>query len=250
MNLKKLLEKGYLPKELPPPFTSKTFAEKYRFIKSKWDKIVTFAKKPKVGESNNLAKKRFQDNYGKYDSSQLAVYSLAKGIYSRRKLGIPNPKQFSDLSNAIIDNWSLIRATYKLSSYSESTPIEAKAKRAVRTKSRSWNNFKFQLIEKSSDKKFELTLDISQFYSTIYTHSIPWAVVGKDNAKKFFKLSISDKTKWENSLKNDEIARYYRSADYIDTLVRNCNDRQSVGLCIGPDTSLILAEVDLKTWMN
>jgi hypothetical protein len=37
MNLKRLLEKGYLPKELPPPFSSKLFAEKHRFIKSKWD---------------------------------------------------------------------------------------------------------------------------------------------------------------------------------------------------------------------
>lgn len=243
MNLKKLLEKGYLPKELPPPFNSKVFAEKHRFIKSKWDTKITSEKAKQSGESISIAKRRFQEEYGKYDSSQLAVYSLAKGIYSRRKLGIPNPKQFADLSNAIIENWSLLRSTFKLSSYSESTPIEAKAKRAVRTKSRSWSNFKFQLIEKSSDKKFELTLDISQFYSTIYTHSIPWAVVGKEKAKKFFKLSISDKQKWENLLKTSDDANAYRSADFIDTLVRNCNDRQSVGLCIGPDTSLILAEV-------
>lgn len=166
-----------------------------------------------------------------------------KGIYSRRKLGIPNPKQYSDLSSAIIENWSLLRKTYKLSSYSESTPIEARAKRAVRTKSISWNNFKFQLIEKSFDKKVELTLDISQFYPTIYTHSIPWAIVGKDKAKKFFKIAISDQTKWQGLVNSNNDAKAYRSADFIDTLVRNCNDRQSVGLCIGPDTSLILAEV-------
>ncbi|MCL1688361.1 hypothetical protein CMT57_00185 [Elizabethkingia anophelis] len=243
MNLKKLLEKGYLPKELPPPFNSKIFAEKHRLIKSKWEKKIAKEKERQSGETTVIAKRRFKEEYGKYDSSQLAVYSLAKGIYSRRKLGIPNPKQFSDLSNAIIENWSLLRKTYKLSPYSESTPIEARAKRAVRTKSRSWNNFKFQLIEKSSDKKVELTLDISQFYSTIYTHSIPWAIVGKENAKKFFKLSISDKTKWESLLVSNNDAKSYKSADFIDTLVRNCNDRQSVGLCVGPDTSLILAEV-------
>jgi hypothetical protein len=243
MNLKKLLEKGYLPKELPPPFSSKLFAEKHRYIKSKWDKKIAFEIALQPGESKANAKKRFKENYGKYDSSQLGIFSLAKGIYSRRKLGIPNPKQFSDLSNAIIENWSLIRETYKLSSYSESTPIEVRAKRAVRTKSISWNNFKFQLIEKSFDKKVELTLDISQFYPTIYTHSIPWAIVGKENAKNFFKIAITDKTKWENLLRTNNDAKAYRSADFIDTLVRNCNDRQSVGLCIGPDTSLILAEV-------
>ena len=243
MNLKRLLEKGYLPKELPPPFSSKLFAEKHRFIKSKWDKKINTEKAKQPGENKESAKKRFIENYGKYDSSQLAIYSLAKGIYSRRKLGIPNPKQYSDLSSAIIENWSLLRKTYKLSSYSESTPIEAKAKRAVRTKSISWNNFKFQLIEKSFDKKVELTLDISQFYPTIYTHSIPWAIVGKDKAKKFFKIANSDQTKWQGLANSNNDAKAYRSAHFIDTLVRNCNDRQSVGLCIGPDTSLILAEV-------
>lgn len=243
MNLKRLLEKGYLPKELPPPFSSKLFAEKHRFIKSKWDKKINTEKAQQPGENKTSAKKRFKEDYGKYDSSQLAIYSLAKGIYSRRKLGIPNPKQYSDLSSAIIENWSLLRKTYKLSSYSESTPIEARAKRAVRTKSISWNNFKFQLIEKSFDKKVELTLDISQFYPTIYTHSIPWAIVGKDKAKKFFKIAISDQTKWQGLVNSNNDAKAYRSADFIDTLVRNCNDRQSVGLCIGPDTSLILAEV-------
>lgn len=243
MNLKKILEKGYLPKELPPPFESKIFAEKYRYIQAKWQKQIDEEKKTKTGESRNDANKRFKEKYNKYNSSQLAVFSLAKGIYSRRKLGVPNPKQFFDLSNAIIENWSLIRETYKLSVYSESTPIESKATRAVRTKSVSWNKFKFQLIEKSFDKKIELKLDISQFYPTIYTHSIPWAILGRDKSKNLFKIAISDKAKWETLLSTSKDAQRYRAADFIDTLVRNCNDRQSIGLCIGPDTSLILAEV-------
>lgn len=243
MNLKKLLEKGYLPKELPPPFESKSFAEKYRYIKAKWQTQIDLEKKQKVGESKNDANKRFKDKYSKYNSSQLAVFSLAKGIYSRRKLGIPNPKQFSDLSNAIIENWSLIRETHKLSIYSESTPVESKAIRAVRTKSISWNKFKFQLIEKSFDKKFELKLDISQFYPTIYTHSIPWAILGREKSKNLFKIALSDRIQWESLLKRSKDAQNYRASDFIDTLVRNCNDRQSIGLCIGPDTSLILAEV-------
>ncbi|GEQ87392.1 reverse transcriptase [Patiriisocius marinistellae] len=243
MNLKKILEKGYLPKELPPPFNSKSYASKNRYTRAKWDGIIASEKSQKTGENKSAARKRFKDDYGKYSSSQLAIYSLAKGTYSRRKLGIPNPKQFSDLSKAVIENWTLLRSTYKLSNYSESTPVEARARRAVRTKSTSWNNFKFQLIEKSFDKKIQLTLDISQFYPTIYTHSIPWAILGKDKAKKFFKIAISDQVRWQNLLRTSRDAKKYKSADFIDTLVRNCNDRQSVGLCIGPDTSLILAEV-------
>lgn len=243
MNLKRLIERGYLPKELPPPFHSKIFAEKYRFVDSKWSKIIDEEKKKKQGESQNSAKRRFNDEYSKYNSSQLAIYSLAKGIYSRRKLGIPNPKQFSDLSKAVIENWKLLRGTYKLSNYSESTPIEIRARRAVRTKSVSWDNFKFQLIDKSFDKRVELRLDIAQFYPAIYTHSIPWAILGKDKAKKLYNIASTNKPRWESLLRSSQDARAFRSANFIDTLVRNCNDRQSIGLCIGPDTSHILAEV-------
>jgi len=244
MNLKKLLGKGYFPKELPPPFETKPFAEKHQIINARWNKIIKEEKKQKHRETKPKAKKRFQEKYGKYSSSQLAIFSISKGVYSRRKLALPNPKQYLDLSKSVIENWSLLRKTYKLSPYSESTPIELGAKRAVRTKSNSWSNFKFQLIEKSFDKKIELRLDISQFYPTIYTHSIPWAILGKEKAKKLFKISATDKIKWDELLtQNNKDAKAYKSADFIDNLVRNCNDRQSIGLCIGPDSSFILAEI-------
>jgi len=67
--------------------------------------------------------------------------------------------------------------------------------------------------------------------------------LGKEKAKKLFKIAISDPARWQSLLRTNRDAKTYKSADFIDTLVRNCNDRQSIGLCIGPDTSLILAEV-------
>ena len=244
MNLKRILQYGYFPKELPPPFETKTFAEKSRYIKSKWTTLLDFKKLPIGSESGKDARKRFNEDYTiRYGSSQNVIFSLAKGIYSRRKLGIPNPKQFLDLSVAVVDNWNLLRTSYGLSSYSQSTPIEAEAKRSVRTKSKSWNNFKFELIEKSYNKNFELRLDISQFYPSIYTHSIPWAILGKEKSKKYFKIKNTQSTHWTTILPTDIDAQNYRSADFLDMLVRNCNDRQSVGLPIGPDTSFILAEV-------
>ena len=36
MNSKKILEKGYFPKELPPPFETKEFADKAHRIRLKW----------------------------------------------------------------------------------------------------------------------------------------------------------------------------------------------------------------------
>ena len=61
-------------------------------------------------------------------------YSICKGVYSRRKLEIPNPKQYLDLSQAIVDNWKIINDTYKISSYSESKPVLHKAKRSIKQK--------------------------------------------------------------------------------------------------------------------
>lgn len=243
MNLKRILESGYFPKELPPPFETLSFAKKSRYIKVKWESLLKLERIQKGSESSTDAKRRFNRDYNvKYGSSQLVIFSLAKGVFSRRKLGIPNPKQFLDLAISINDNWGLLRDTCKLSNYSQSSPIEYGATRSVRTKSKSWNEFKFELIEKSFNKKVELLLDISQFYPSIYTHSIPWSILGKDRAKRYFKIKNTQKTHWKSILATDHYAKNYRISDHIDTLVRNCNERQSIGLPIGPDTSFLLAE--------
>ena len=64
-----------------------------------------------------------------------------------------------------------------------------------------------------------------RFYPSIYTHSIPWALHGKKIAK-FHR---------DTSLLGNE----------IDKLMMNCQDGQTNGIPIGPDTSLLLAEIIL-----
>jgi hypothetical protein len=68
-----------------------------------------------------------------------------------------------------------------------------------------------------------LRADISRFYPTIYTHSVPWALHGK---------AVSKHNKNTKNLGND-----------IDLLLRNCQDGQTNGIPIGPDTSLLIAEI-------
>ncbi len=198
MKLKRLLSHGYFPKELPPPFTTELVADKSRYLITKWNNLLGSERLPKGTESGKQAKKRFAKDYTeKYGSSSLIEYSIPKGLYSRRKIEIPNPKQFLDLSKSIISNWNELKKIYEISEYSESSPVINKAKRSIRTKSKSWNNFKFKLIEKSFDKKIELRLDILQFYPTIYTHSIPWSILGKTDAKKY-KIYAIFKDKLQN----------------------------------------------------
>jgi len=69
--------------------------------------------------------------------------------------------------------------------------------------------------------------DINQFYGSIYTHSIPWALHGKTHAKANRSASLL--------------------GNALDECVRNAQDGQTVGVPIGPDTSLVIAEIILAS---
>ena len=82
------------------------------------------------------------------------------------------------------------------------------------------------MIKKQFGNKYCVQADISNFYPSIYTHSVCWALVGKDVSKK-----DRDDQKWFNK---------------IDKAIRSCQDRESIGIHIGPDTSGIIAEIILS----
>jgi hypothetical protein len=68
--------------------------------------------------------------------------------------------------------------------------------------------------------------DISRFFHSIYTHSIPWAVHGKAAAKR--------------DRKPDSTSVYANKLDY---LIRQSQDQQTIGIPVGPDTSRIVSEL-------
>ena len=75
--------------------------------------------------------------------------------------------------------------------------------------------------------KYLLRADISRFYPSAYTHSIPWALHGKALSKQNVKNKIK------------------LLGDNLDEKLRNCQDAQTNGIPIGPDTSLLIAEIIL-----
>tara|TARA_R110002049_G_C9127004_1_gene558748 strand:- start:244 stop:1995 length:1752 start_codon:yes stop_codon:yes gene_type:complete len=245
LNLSRILEKGYLPKELPPPFTSKTFGKKSRYITKKWKDYETELKEQLPSEnSKNQAKKRFEPILKKHKLSKLFEYNIAKGKFSRRKIEIPHPQSYLNLCEKIVENWNLIKETHDLSTFSESKLYsETKIKRSVRTKSRSWSKFRNKLTEVSFNYKVQLKIDITNFYPTIYTHTIPWSLLGKEDSKKYFQLKSENNHNFIALTQTDNKAKKYQIGDNIDSLVRNCNDKQSIGLPIGPDSSFILSEM-------
>lgn len=98
-------------------------------------------------------------------------------------------------------------------------------KRAVAQISRI-RDFKEKCIKVSYDRLYELKADVSKYFPSIYTHSIPWALHTKKVAKS--KEGRTDKTLLGNQL---------------DEAVRKGQSGQTKGIPIGTDTSRIIAEI-------
>lgn len=77
-----------------------------------------------------------------------------------------------------------------------------------------------------------LKADISRFFYTIYTHSIEWAVIGKQRAKEFHTQRRSRK----------KTGKKHWSA-LIDIALQACQSRETFGIPVGPDTSRLIAEI-------
>ncbi len=255
MTLKDLIERGYFPKELPPSFDTSDLSADIATTLASWTTIFenntqvnspTFVLTQNPGETPQQYKDRKKahksDFISKYNASRAAIYSISKGKLSRRFLQIPNPKHFSILSEKIVSRWTDYESVYNLSEYSQSYPIPETApdKRSVSTFSKSVAEFRNSLLKTSIDKLIEVRVDISKFYPTIYTHSIAWALIGKEKAKHYFK----EKDNLDALIAGgDTDAQLYKYAESVDIALRACQERQSIGIPIGPDTSHIIAEL-------
>lgn len=71
-------------------------------------------------------------------------------------------------------------------------------------------------------------LDIAKCFDSVYTHSLPWAVYGKEAVKS--NLNAHDKI----------------FGDQFDRLIREMNDNETHGILIGPELSRIFAEIILQ----
>lgn len=196
VSAKTLIKKGFMPLELVPAFNTRMLADKLSVIT----------------KSNTLDTRT---------STQWTTYSLPWLPGARRHLAIPNPHNQVILCNTISENWSEISKFYKRSNISLSKP-EAHPRRAVAPAIHFRQIPQKQLLA-FPECRVLLRADASRYYTSIYTHSIPWAVHGKPIAKK----NHGDKL-WGNK---------------VDRMVRNTQDQQTKGIPIGPDTSLIVSEL-------
>lgn len=201
-----ILSKGYFPRELPPAFQTQDFATSI---------VTNQAILPaELGPTSSI-------------TSKLHSHSVARLGLSRRQMSIPNPVSFLRLCREFVANWPAIDNHCRQSPISRSTPMVNQGNgRELLTIS----DFPDLLNHKSrvrSTSRYVLKTDIAMFYPSTYTHSIPWALHGKAQAKA--------------NRRNLQLP-----GNALDLCVRNCQDQQTLGIPIGPDTSLALSEVLLS----
>ncbi len=205
-----ILARGYFPKELPPPFNTKLFG--------------AFAETAPADFHLDTSKKGSKSNL----VSRPAVHNLARTGTLRRKLTIPNPVNQYQTARAVVEGWAKLKATCMLSPISLTTPRYLKHSiRAISPRS-PFDAIPVARARSRTASRYLLATDLSQFYPSIYTHSIPWALHKKAVAK---------------AKPND----YSLLGNVLDLAMRNGQDKQTIGIPIGPDTSLVIAEAILSS---
>lgn len=215
-----LLNEGYYPEQyvLPPSF-----------------KANDVALQPLPYEKNSRKLRLIE-------RKKLVSITYPKSLLTSRQFSIQHPKYYHDIVFHLIENWEkvtehLFNDQVKIYSYSFPIPL-TKRKEGKLSSLRSgrmiyeWLEMaEKDLVAEANNYKTLVRADITNFYNSIYTHSIAWALHGR-----------------EDSLKD---ARFNTNQDFelfgnkIDKLFQYANDARTNGIPVGPALSDLIAEIVL-----
>lgn len=193
-----LLTKGYLPENLPPTFRTHDLG--------------TY-----LAGRNEL--------FSRGKPTRAATYNASKRGLTRRVFSFVHPGTAHDLAEFISSRAVLLNQFISRSSFSLSAPRHnPDGDRAIEIASHS--ELEEQRLVRLARYRFVARTDISRFYHSIYTHSVPWALHGKPAAKADQRANSS--------------AVY---ANRLDQILRHGQDGQTIGIPVGPDASRYVAEL-------
>jgi hypothetical protein len=176
------------------------------------------------------------DKWTQKNSRAAALYMATRHTNIARQIAIPHPEPYSQLCITIKNNWDDIN-----NHIGKPNPKF----NFCHVRSFSGKDYIFKMCYEGLDKwkKEEVELeyylgcsyvvkaDIATCFPSLYTHSIPWAIQDKENAKTNRNTTNKkSNSHWSNDL---------------DRELRNCNDQQTIGVLIGPHASNIVSEVIL-----
>lgn len=209
--IERLLGCGYFPSQLPPAFHTRDLAMHHAALYIKW---LAQQPPPVKGAVVPMA-----------PASKAELFSVARVGHQRRVTSLPNPVAQTYLATHVVSHWAQFLSHYRQSKLSVSRPRFLKAgSRAANIPS--MQHLYDRKVLQSAGYKYMLKTDVSRFFPTIYTHSVPWAFHTKVVAKKKQGRAITGK--------------YF--GNLLDLSLRQAQEGQTIGLPIGPDTSHIIAE--------
>lgn len=206
-----LLQHNYLPvqkknkDELPPVFSTEKLTRA-------------------VAEKVRKLDRRKDHTYGGYDQ---VAYRATRFNNVPRTLSIPHPKPYVDLAFCIHEQWDKL-AYICTNKSSLIRPKRHKDGRIIiMDYEKSWLKTS-RHVKSSFGCKFTAHTDIANCFPSIYSHSIPWALVGLNEAKK--KKGAKHAAEWFNQ---------------IDEHQRMVQRNETHGVPIGPASSNVIVEIIL-----
>jgi hypothetical protein len=205
-----LLGHGLFPEKLPSLFTSAPFFDYCR--------------------SNSIASRS--------TGRQYIFFESMRNINIPRQLGIPDPFAYQKLCEFLSLNWDKIRQHFEKQTTNHQYKISKVHLRKLKNKAHLFEmNYKNAWHDGDTEtdlllgKRYLVKADISNFFPSIYSHTLSWALIGKDKAKENRTL----RSAWYNQL---------------DLFTRNCKNGETHGLLIGPHASNLLSEIILTVIDN
>lgn len=205
-----LLGYGMFANRLPPVFTSVPFFD--------------------YCQANNP---HFTDKWQDY-----IYYSSMRNINIPRAFGIPSPMKYQRLCMVIRTYWDELRQHFHQQTDNQEFRVSRIHVRKLYGKKEMFEmNYKnwrtdgnpetdLLFLKPQGASKYVVKADISTCFPSIYSHSLPWALVGKDVAK----ANCTNTSLWYNR---------------IDAACSTMKNGETHGLLIGPYASNLLSEVIL-----
>lgn len=211
-----LIQHGYydggIKKTNRPSSIDEIYYEEYAQPETFYLKLLNLDDLKKLNKQNSLRNFFSSDNRENIDTEPI-YFNVPKSNYVRREYKMPNIYSYLELVYFLVDNKDKFIDVFKTNKYSTSKFFNVL-------------NFNFPFTKKIESRLLFggtniLSLDLSNFYHTLYTHSIPWVVEGKQNSKK------NKTTGFANTL---------------DKIIQHCQYGETHGIPTGNICSRIIAE--------
>ncbi len=190
---------------------------------------------PPIFSSEKLLNKSLKENQCDEDDNFI-TFRCMRNINIPRTLGIPTPRTYINLCKILQRNWSNLKAYFAENTKDEDYKISRihirelyGEKKLFEMNYKNWKNDgtleNDLLLTKDKSSRFLVKSDISTCFPSIYTHSLSWALIGKEEAKK---------------RKNGG-----EFNDQLDKACRQTKNGETHGLIIGPHASNLISEIIL-----